>query len=79
MPLAVIRTKASELPHSFTLDDSMAMTSASKLSTAGDVVVEARVSRSGSATPSPGDLRGASGQIRPGGDEVAIVIDGVLP
>jgi cytochrome c-type biogenesis protein CcmH len=79
MPLAVIRTKASELPHSFTLDDSMAMTSASKLSTAGDVVVEARVSRSGSATPSPGDLRGASGQIRPGGDEVAIVIDGILP
>ena len=79
MPLAVIRTKASELPRSFTLDDSMAMTPASKLSTVGEVIVEARVSKSGSATPSPGDLRGASGQIRPGRDEIAIVIDGVLP
>ena len=79
MPLAVIRTKATDLPRSFTLDDSMAMTPASKLSTAGDIVVEARVSKSGSATPSPGDLRGASAKIRPGGDEVKIVIDGVLP
>jgi len=79
MPLAVIRTKADELPRSFTLDDSMAMTPASKLSTAGDVIVEARVSKTGSATPSPGDLRGVSPQVRPGGGEVTIVIDGILP
>ena len=71
--------KANELPRSFTLDDSMAMSPAAQLSSAADVVVEARVSKSGSATPAPGDLRGASGQIRPGGDEVSIVIDGVLP
>jgi len=79
MPLAVIRANVSELPRSFMLDDSMAMTPASRLSTAGDVIVEARVSKSGSATPSPGDLRGTSKEIKPGGDEVSIVIDSLLP
>ena len=79
MPLAVIRAQANELPRSFTLDDSMAMSPATRLSSAADVVVEARVSKSGSATPAPGDLRGISKEIKPGGDEVSIVIDGVLP
>ena len=79
MPLAVIRAQANELPRSFTLDDSMAMSPATRLSSAADVVVEARVSKSGSATPAPGDLRGISKETKPGGDEVSVVIDGVLP
>jgi cytochrome c-type biogenesis protein CcmH len=79
MPLAVIRAQANELPRSFTLDDSMAMSPATRLSSAADVIVEARVSKSGSATPAPGDLRGVSKEIKPGGDEVSVVIDGVLP
>jgi len=79
MPLAVIRAQANELPRSFTLDDSMAMSPTSRLSSAADVVVEARVSKSGSATPASGDLRGISKEIKPGSDEVPIVIDGVLP
>ena len=79
MPLAVIRTKANALPQTFTLDDSMAMSPTARLSSAGDVIVEARVSKTGNATPGAGDLRGISKEVKPGGDEVSVVIDGVLP
>jgi cytochrome c-type biogenesis protein CcmH len=79
MPLAVIRTKANALPQTFTLDDSMAMSPTARLSSAADVIVEARVSRSGNATPGSGDLRGTSKEVKPGSAEVSIVIDGVLP
>jgi len=79
MPLAVIRTQADALPRTFTLDDSMAMSPSARLSSAADVVVEARVSKTGNATPSAGDLRGISKEVKPGGAEVSVVIDGVLP
>jgi cytochrome c-type biogenesis protein CcmH len=79
MPLAVIRTKAGALPQTFTLDDSMAMSPAARLSSAADVIVEARVSKTGNATPRTGDLRGISKEVKPGADEVSVVIDGVLP
>ena len=79
MPLAVVRGTAGELPRTFRLDDSMAMTPAARLSGAADVVVEARISRSGSATPSPGDLRGTSGAVKPGARDVLIVINDVVP
>ncbi len=78
MPLAVLKESAGSLPRSFTLDDSMAMSPAARLSTAGKVIVEARISKSGSATPSPGDLRGASAPVEPGTHGVDIVIDEVV-
>ncbi|MHB8495091.1 MAG: c-type cytochrome biogenesis protein CcmI [Casimicrobiaceae bacterium] len=78
MPLAVLKDSAGSLPKSFTLDDSMAMSPAARLSTAGKVIVEARISKSGSATPSPGDLRGASAPVEPGTHGVDIVIDEVV-
>jgi cytochrome c-type biogenesis protein CcmH len=79
MPLAVVRTTASALPYAFRLDDSMAMTPAARLSTAGEVVVEARVTKTGSATPASGDLRGASAPVKPGTRDVLIVINNVVP
>ncbi|MGE5169311.1 MAG: c-type cytochrome biogenesis protein CcmI [Rudaea sp.] len=79
MPLAVIRGTAGELPRAFTLDDSMAMTPAARLSSANEVVVEARISKSGSATPSPGDLRGASAPVKPGARDVLITINDAVP
>ena len=79
MPLAVLRVPASELPRAFTLDDTMAMSPAMKLSTAGDVVIEARVSKSGNAAPQPGDLRGTSGVVKPGAANIRIVIGDVVP
>jgi cytochrome c-type biogenesis protein CcmH len=78
MPLAVLRATAGELPRNFTLDDSMAMAPAARLSGASDVVVEARISKTGSATPSPGDLQGKSGAVKPGAQDVSIVIDDVV-
>lgn len=78
MPLAVVRTAANELPRDFRLDDSMAMTPAARLSAAGQVIVEARVSKSGSATPVPGDLQGTSAAVKPGAHDVSIAIDDVV-
>ena len=78
MPLAVMRVPASELPKEFTLDDAMAM-AGMKLSTASEVVVEARVSRSGNALAQPGDLFGRSAPVKPGATGLRIVIDQLVP
>lgn len=79
MPLAVMRVSASQLPMRFALDDSMAMTPATKISGASAIRVEARISRSGNATPQPGDLIGTSAVVKPGAREVNIVVDKVVP
>jgi cytochrome c-type biogenesis protein CcmH len=79
MPLAVLRRTAGELPMRFALDDSMAMTPATKISGATAVRIEARISRSGNAMPQPGDLVGMSGVVKPGARDVKIVVDKVLP
>lgn len=57
MPLAIQRLKAGALPTTVTLDDSMGMMPAMKLSKFPQVVVGARVSRSGNAMPQSGDLQ----------------------
>jgi len=74
MPLAIVRVQARNLPYDFTLDDTMAMTAA-KLSSASQVVIGARISRSGNAQASSGDLEGFSATVRPGARNVRIVID----
>jgi len=79
VPLAVMRASARELPMRFALDDSMAMAPSFTLSTAQAVRVEARISRSGNALPQTGDLVGASGVVKPGARDIAIVIDKVVP
>lgn len=56
MPLAISRFAASELPKSVTLDDSMGMMPTLKLSQQEKIVVGARISRSGNATPQSGDF-----------------------
>jgi cytochrome c-type biogenesis protein CcmH len=75
MPLAIIRKQVKDLPFSFTLDDSMAMQPAMKMSNFDQVVVVARVSKSGNAMPQPGDLMGMSKPLALGSKGIKIDID----
>lgn len=75
MPLAVLRRRARELPVEFALDDSMAMAPGMNLSAHPRVVITARVTKSGGATPQPGDLRGASAPVANDASDVTVLID----
>ena len=75
VPLAVLRKAAGDLPTKFTLDDSMAMTPNMKLSSFPRVIVGARISKSGNATPQPGDLQGASAAVPSSASGVTVVIN----
>lgn len=80
MPLAIVRKQVKDLPLSVTLDDSMAMSPAAALSKFPQVVVSARISKSGNAMPQSGDLSGTSEPVAPGQPEnIAITIDSVTP
>jgi cytochrome c-type biogenesis protein CcmH len=75
-PLAVLRTTVGAWPVSFRLDDTMAMIPSRRLSQFDRVVIEARVSRSGQATPATGDLYVTSAVLRPApGTRLALVIN----
>jgi cytochrome c-type biogenesis protein CcmH len=75
-PLAVLRVRADHWPVTFTLSDDNAMVPGRNLSSASNVQVEARISRSGDAIPHSGDLVGSVTSVNPGaGDPVKISID----
>jgi len=78
-PIAAVRRQARELPAAFTLDDSQSMSAEMKLSSLREVVVGARISKSGSATPQSGDLQGISQKVKVGASDVVVVIDSVVP
>jgi cytochrome c-type biogenesis protein CcmH len=75
MPLAILRKQVKDLPVKFSLDDSMAMSPAMKMSNFDQVVVVARVSKSGNAMPQPGDLMGMSKPLALGSSGIKISID----
>lgn len=74
MPLALLQKRVKDLPLKFELDDSQAMNPAARLSSAQQVVVTARVSRSGQAQPQPGDLEGATQAVALGRSDLDVVI-----
>jgi len=80
MPLAIVRKIAADLPLRVTLNDSQAMMPQMKLSAFNQVIINARISKSGSAMPSTGDLQGISDPVDPARNpSVDIVIDSVVP
>jgi cytochrome c-type biogenesis protein CcmH len=78
MPLAVLRKQVKDLPFEFKLDDSMAMSPAATISSAGRVVVGVRVSKSGDAMAQNGDLTGQSAPVSPGATGLKIEIAEVV-
>lgn len=75
MPLAILRKKVSDLPAAFTLDDSTAMSPATRLSGTPQVVIGARISKSGNAMLQSGDLQGVSKSVNNSAKDIAISID----
>lgn len=79
MPLAVLRKQVRDLPLEFSLDDSMAMQPQLKLSGFDQVVVVARISKSGTPMTQSGDIQGVTAAVKPGSHGLKIVIDTVVP
>ena len=79
MPLAMLKVQVKDLPVNFKLDDSMAMSPQMKLSNFPEVVIVARVSKSGTAVTQAGDLEGVSAPVKLGAKNIAIEITKQLP
>ncbi len=80
MPLAIQRLKARQLPITVALDDSMGMLPTMKLSMFAQVIVGARVSKSGNALPQSGDLQTVSAPLDVHRSEpIELKIDSVVP
>lgn len=79
MPLAAQRVRVADLPLDFTLDDTQAVMPSATISSVEQLHVEARVSKTGQATPGKGDLTGRSPTVKPGAKGLRIVIDSVNP
>ena len=75
MPLAILRVKVSDLPYDFVLDDRHAMNPQARLSGATQVVLRARISRSGQAQAQPDDWGVELTGIKPGARGVSLVIE----
>ena len=74
LPLAATKISASSLPVTITLDDSTSMGGDVKLSTAAEVEIIAVLSKNGSVTPQPGDLKGTIKSIKVG-DNASLTLD----
>jgi cytochrome c-type biogenesis protein CcmH len=79
MPLAILKRQVKDLPAEFTLSDEQAMSPEMKLSKFPEVVILARVSKSGTAAPQSGDLTGSTAAVKLGASKVKVLIDSVVP
>ena len=80
MPLAVQRLPATGFPLTVSLDDSLAMSPTARLSSATEVEIVARISRSGQAIAASGDLEGRLSPVPVEGTRsVSVTIDHLVP
>ena len=80
-PVAVVRARVSDLPFTVRLDDSKAVAPFLRISNFDEVTLSARVSRSGGAMKSSGDLEGNVGPVKTEttGTPIRLTIDHVVP
>lgn len=78
LPLAVMKARARDLPLQFALNDTMAMAPGMSVSAFSRIVVTARVAKSGSPKPAPGDLEGSQGPVANDASGIAVTIDTVV-
>jgi cytochrome c-type biogenesis protein CcmH len=79
MPLAAFRAQVKDLPIKFDLDDSMAPTPMAHLSDFSQVIVGARISKSGDPMPQSGDLQGLTNVVQVGSSGLQVKINSVVP
>jgi len=78
MPLAILRQEAGGFPVRFRLDDSLAMAPQAKLSLHSQVMLVARISKTGNAMPQPGDITGSLGPVKVGTRDHKLVLNEVV-
>lgn len=78
MPLAMLRKQVRDLPIQFVLDDSTAMSTETRLSQAGQVIVAARMTKSANAVPLKGDLIGRADPVPVGSKGLTIQISEIV-
>jgi cytochrome c-type biogenesis protein CcmH len=79
MPLAIMRFEAKDLPRTFDLNDSQAMSPQMSLSKFDDFTIVARISKSGNAMPQAGDLLGEKEHVKLGTKDLTLIIDHQQP
>ncbi len=78
MPVAILRGSVRDLPAVFVLDDRASMSPDRRISAFRHVIVTARISLSGDAMPSSGDLIGESGPVAVGTGDLVIEINRIV-
>jgi cytochrome c-type biogenesis protein CcmH len=72
MPLVALRKQVRDLPISFSFDDAMSLSPDRKLSSEKNVVVGARISKTGDAMPQPTDIQVVSATMTPNAKDVKL-------
>jgi len=79
MPLAMLKKQAQDLPFEFTLDEKMAMMAGMSLADYPQIIVSARISKSGNAMAQSGDFEGRTAVVDVGMIGLDININNVVP
>ena len=79
MPVAIMRSKAADLPLRFVLNDALAMTPDTLISNLSEATIEVRISKSGQAKAEPGDLYSEIQTVKIGTNNLKVVVDQVRP